>query len=137
MTTATALTYIFNGNSLFGPDIVLSAGPGHISAADNYGTLNAGFTVPGNTTVGLGHVLFNVAPAASGVIPVNIQAFPDSGLNGPSGNNIRSRPPPARSRSPPGSVPEPASLVLTTTGLLGVLALVLKRRRVSATDGPT
>ena len=41
-----------------------------------------------NSTVGLGHVLFNLAPAASGVIPVSIQGFPDTGINDPAGANI-------------------------------------------------
>ncbi len=90
VTTATAPTtpYIFNGHSEFGPDIVLSAGAGAVSASDNYLPANAGFSVAANSTVGLGHVLFNVAPAASGVIAVNIQAFPDTGINDPNGINI-------------------------------------------------
>jgi hypothetical protein len=59
VTTNTALGYIFAGNSLFGPDLT-----GPISGQSvNTGDLASGAaaTVGSGSTVGLGHVFFNVA----------------------------------------------------------------------------
>ena len=131
VTTATALPYIFNGNSDFAPDIVISAGAGAVSAGDNYATPNAGFTLAADTTVALGHVLFNIGAGGAASIPVDISpASDDTELTSPAGAPI------TITTLEDGTimvttVPEPSSLVLAT-GVLGVFGLVLKRRRASA-----
>jgi hypothetical protein len=89
VTTATGVSYIFSGNSLFGPDL---SGPNNgqsISASDLFGTPNNGTTIASGGTVGLGHVLFNVsASAAPGVFAVTLAPFPRTTLSDALGNNI-------------------------------------------------
>jgi hypothetical protein len=67
-TTATVLPYIFAGNSLFGPDIATLRGQ-ELIASDIYAGVN-GAVISSGSTVGLGHVLFSIAPgAAPGIFP--------------------------------------------------------------------
>jgi hypothetical protein len=59
-----AASYIFAGNSLFGPDINLN-GPGQtIDASDNTAD-GSNASVGAGQTVGLGRVIFNVSPTAA------------------------------------------------------------------------
>jgi hypothetical protein len=122
-------TYIFAGHSEFGPDLDISAGPGSsIQAADNYNPPDAGFSVAANSTVGLGLVFFNLASNASGPITVSFQPYPDSSLSDPSGNNISITTFDSGTITVPSAVPEPSSLVLLATALIGTASIVRARR---------
>jgi|SRR5581483_4507800 len=64
VTTATADLYIFAGNSLIGPDILGATTGQDLTAFDLYSGVGDA-TVAAGATVGLGHVLFDVAAIAS------------------------------------------------------------------------
>ena len=125
-TTATVLApYIFGSDSFFGPEIDTANGAS-LTASDQDSTF-LGVTVTAGSTVGLGHVLFDVdASVPPGVIPVPLDSFATS-LSGPAGGNI-----PIdllvdgaiTVASTPASVPEPSTLFLAS---LGVLLLMGKR----------
>ena len=61
-TVGTAVSYIFAGNSLLGPDILGNTGsaPPSLSAGDVWGGGGAGFVLNSGATVGLAHVIFSV-----------------------------------------------------------------------------
>src|SRR5258708_26882152 len=59
----TVQPYIFLGDSLFGPLISTTAGSSLV--ASDVELTGLGVTVGSGATVGLGHVLFNVAPSAA------------------------------------------------------------------------
>ncbi len=87
-TSTTAAPYIFAGSSLFGPNITASATGGTLEASD-ISILSSGVTVAAGSTVGLGHILFNVSSLApASVVPVTFEAYPSTSLTGPTGNNI-------------------------------------------------
>ena len=80
--------YVFAGNSLLGPDIILSgSGSATVSASDLY-TGTGGATVFAGATVGLGHVLFDVVDNPNSPITVTISDYPDTSLTGSDGGNI-------------------------------------------------
>lgn len=86
-TTSTGTSYIFAGDSLFGPGIGTAAGQS-LTASDVFDIIGSGAIVAAGGSVGLGHVLFDVAPnAAGGVFAVSLSA-PQSSLADPSSANI-------------------------------------------------
>lgn len=128
-TSSTTATYIFDGDSLFGPDII---GPGS-TATDISGSdigLSSFDLTPG-TTVALGHVLFHISPSApTQTVTFNLDAFPGTSLSDEAGADI----PIATlnggqfeiiGNSAP--VPQPATLLL----LVPFLPVVLAHRRLS------
>ena len=62
-TDATSATYIFAGDSLFGPDITISSGTS-LRASDNP-AIATSFPVAAGATVGLGHVSYSISNAAT------------------------------------------------------------------------
>jgi hypothetical protein len=120
-------TYIFNGNSLFGPDITNVTSPPlpptAISASDNYATPNAGVTLSSGQTLDLGHVLFSLAQNTP-LTPIQLMfsGFPVTSLNAPDGytfQHVTDAPPGALTIPVVASaVPEPGSLLLAIQGLL-------------------
>jgi hypothetical protein len=126
-TTATTLaSYIFGADSFFGPEIDTSNGPS-LTASDEDSTF-LGVTVSANSTVGLGHVFFNVASSVpAGQYSVNLTA-PATSLSDPANNDI-----PIDSlvagtltvTSRDGAVPEPSTWLL---GLIGAVLLVSATR---------
>lgn len=125
-TTATGLApYIFGADSYYGPEIDTS-NAASLTASDQDSTF-AGVTVTAGSTVGLGHVLFDVdASVPPGVTPVPLDSFATS-LSDPAGGNIPidSLVDGAITVAPAaGAVPEPSTLLLAS---LGVLLLMGKR----------
>ena len=120
VTTATAMTYIFNGNSLFGPDIVLSAGAGRRLGGGQLRDAQCGFYRGREFDRGPRARALQCRPGCFGSDPGEHPGVPGYRHQRPERKpTSRSRPSsPARSRSRPRPVPEPSSLVLTTTGLL-------------------
>lgn len=86
-TGTTTAAYIFNGHSLFGPNIDTSVGQ-TLDASDNYDTVNSGVVLGTNATLGLGHLVFNIAPGATGTIQVSFTTAAANSLSGPAGNPI-------------------------------------------------
>jgi hypothetical protein len=139
-TTGTTATYIFAGNSLFGPDIVIpGSDPGQsltlpgqsLQASDVYALIPAsGATVAAGSTVGLGHVLFN-----AGSLPVNfdITFVPDqTSLSDQNGIpvNVDAMVGGTITVTPNVVVPEPSTLLLCSLACAGfVLAGRRKLRR--------
>jgi hypothetical protein len=127
--TSTAASYIFSGNSLFGPNLSGPTSGQTISASDAVLTPSTGTTINAGGTVGLGHVLFNVsAGAAAGTFAVDLTPFPNTTLSDALGNNvtINTLSPGQITITGPTSVPEPSSffillLLLTATPLLSRL----------------
>lgn len=62
-TIATAATYIFIGDSLFGPDITITSGASLIASDNPF--IATSFPVAGGATVGLGHVSYSIANGAT------------------------------------------------------------------------
>lgn len=122
-TVNTTQPYIFAGSSLFGPDITFAAGA-VLSASDAH-DINA-VVIPANTTVGLGHVLFDLGAARYGDIPVSLLAFPSTSLSDGLANDI------PITTLVDGTifvrVPEPSSFFLLA--LLAPVAVRAARRRV-------
>ena len=89
--STSAAPYIFAGSSLFGPMISTLASGGTLDASD-LTTSSTGVTIASGSTVGLGHVFFNVsASAPTSAIPVEFTAFPVTNLSdasSPRPNNI-------------------------------------------------
>jgi hypothetical protein len=96
VTTATVPdTYIFAGNSLFGPNIDFPPASGQsVTASDAWVVAGNGFTVGTGVTVGLGEVFFDVtsgaapgpytvsfAPSGTSLSDINGNAIPIDNLN--------------------------------------------------------
>lgn len=125
-TTGTAATYIFSGNSLFGPDIGTTTPP-----SQTFDASDLAVTTPTNIsgTVGLAHFTFNVAnDATPGPFTISLTALGNS-LSGPNGDNISitDLENGTITISAPSSVPEPAALGLTSLALASGL-LVFRRK---------
>jgi hypothetical protein len=89
--TSTTSPYIFAGSSVFGPNASLQPPilPGQTLAALDITNLGSGVTLNANSSLGLGHVLFNVAPgAAPGPVTVTSLGFPVTNLSSTAGANI-------------------------------------------------
>jgi hypothetical protein len=106
--TFTGDPYIFAGDSLFGPDIATSAGATLI-ASDLFDLIGSGAVVAAGASVGLGHVLFDVAStAAGGVITVSLSPA-DTSLADPTAAAISiDRLADGQISLPVSSVPEPS-----------------------------
>jgi hypothetical protein len=131
-------TYIFGGNSLFGPDITNITSPplppSAISASDNFATPNAGVTLTSGQTLDLGHVLFSLAQnTPSTPIQLMFSGFPATSLNAPDGytfQHVTGAPPGALTVPVVASaVPEPASPLLALQALLLMSYIVYGVRR--------
>jgi hypothetical protein len=127
-----AAPYVFAGHSAFGPIISTSIGAS-LGASDLYDIAGMGVTVGAGQTVGLGHVLFDVAPGTpGGAVTLTVLPFPTTSLSDPAGNNI-----PITSLANgtitvtglPTAVPEPTALLLA--GLGWPAAWLLRRRRAA------
>lgn len=84
--TATTVPYIFGADSLFGPIINTVPPPNgqSVLASDAYLFIDMGVTVSSGTTVGLGHVLFDVSSTATpGSFSITFDAYPFSSLAAP------------------------------------------------------
>jgi hypothetical protein len=131
--TSTSLaTYIFAGNSFYGPDINTSTGT-TLDASDFAVT---GFTTLGTgDTLGLGLVTFDVAANAPlGPVTVSLTGYPSTGLSDPNQGNVAIDVLNTGTITITGAaVPEPSSLVSATLGLLGVVWLRRIRGRETGT----
>ena len=127
--TSTALTYIFAGNSLFGPDLTGPVAGQSLSTSDVFATPGGGTTLGTGATVSLANLLFDVSAGASaGVFPVAFEPFPVTSLSDASGNNLDISTLSAGSITiEPTAVPEPSTLAL----LAGFLILTCAARRRS------
>lgn len=132
--TSTIEPYIFDGNSLFGPDLTGPTSGQSLSTSDAYSGFNSGATLDAGATLGLGHVLFDVSPgAASGVFPVDLAVFPTTSLADESGNNIPIDKLVSGSitiTGPTSPVPEPSSMLLLLS-CVAVLSAVAGYRRTT------
>jgi hypothetical protein len=129
VTTGTTAVYVFSGESLFGPGIGIPVSGQDMMASDV--SSGAGTTVGSGATVGLGHLVFDVAGSASGVYPVSLVAFPATSLSDPNSGNIDITILNNGSITVTGgrsNVPEPGSLALLG-GLVAPGGLLLRRRR--------
>ncbi|HEV3078921.1 MAG TPA: hypothetical protein VGY66_04055 [Gemmataceae bacterium] len=126
------LPYIFAGHSLFGPNISTSP-PGHSLTASDVDSNPSGTDVGPASTVGLGRLLFDVAPgAAAGPHTVAITPFPTTSLTDSNGINV-----PITTlvdgtiivTAGPQLVPEPASLTSAGVALAAGAWLFVRRRR--------
>jgi hypothetical protein len=124
-TINTLATYVFAGNSLFGPVISLSAPGQTLDASDLWGGAG-GAVVAAGATVGLGHVFFDVSAGdVSGPVTVMLSAFPATSLSDPNGGNITIDALTNGSITITGlTIAEPTTLALMLLALL-VLAFVL------------
>jgi len=118
-TSTTLASYIFAGHSVFGPDIATQVGS-PLRAADLFDDPTGGISLGAGSTVGLGHVTFDVAAAAAGVYTLSLLPAPDTSLAF-QGNDV-----PIdlfqNGTITVASVPEPAGLVLATAGILSLAA---------------
>jgi hypothetical protein len=129
-TTATALPYVFAGDSLLGPDISASS-PGQTFDASD-ACIACVSTIAAGATVGLAHLLFDVlAGAQSGPFTVSIAAPPATSLSDTAGGELA-----ATSldgtvviNGSGGSIPEPSTLVLFS---LPAIFLARRFRNASA-----
>jgi hypothetical protein len=132
---STTDSYIFVGNSLFGPDLTGPTSGQSLVTSDTFSIPFSGITLNAGTTVGLGHIIFDVAGTATGgVFPVTFAPFPSSSLSGPDGNNI-----PIDTLSngqitiTAAAVPEPSSLRLLVAGIVLVMGAGVKRKSARCT----
>jgi len=125
-TIATALPYIFAGNSLFGPTISTLVGQ-TLEASDLWSGAG-GATIAAGATVGLGDVSFDVsARDLPGLVIVMLSSFPFTSLSDPAGGNINVDTLAAGSITiETSAVPEPSALMLALFGL-AALASIRKR----------
>jgi hypothetical protein len=81
--------YIFGTNSLFGPDLTGPTSGQSLTTSDVFAIPGSGITLASGATVGLGHLLFSVAPGtAAGIIPVTVSSFPVTSLADAAGANL-------------------------------------------------
>jgi hypothetical protein len=129
-TTATTAPYIFDGQSLFGPNIATTIGQ-KLDASDEFKVIGSGTTIGAGAIVGLGHAIFNVAAATpGGPITVSFTPGPATSLSTPAGANI-----PITTLNTgtitviPTAVPEPSVTVLAGVAVLVGLGARRARRR--------
>lgn len=140
-TINTASPYVFAGHSFivptFSPTIDLTTGTS-LLASDLYDVFGSGATLASGATVGLGRLLFNVAPGTpNGVNGVTVAAFSATSLSDALGNDLAFT-------TANGSitvtgavtaVPEPATLVVFA--LVGAAGWVVRRRRAAPIANPS
>jgi len=127
--TSTAPPYIFQSNSLFGPTISTIPPPdGQLVDASDIALLGVGTTLPAGSTVGLGHVLFNVASNATpGVASLVLNAAGTS-LADIAGNDIPISALVNGQITISNAVPEPPNFALLALSLgAGALSRLLQR----------
>jgi hypothetical protein len=132
--TSTSASYIFGTDSLFGPDLTGPTSGQSLSTSDLFDIFFAGVTLNPGTTVGLGHVLFDVAPgAASGSFAVQLAFFPTTSLSDESGNNIAidtlSNGLITITTPAAPVVPEPSSFSLLFSGVVASAVMMVRRRK--------
>jgi hypothetical protein len=122
-TTGTSIAYIFVGNSLFGPDIVLTTGA-ELVASDNVYTPASYYSLAGGATVGLGHVTYFVASDAQpGPFDITFTSLGSgTSLSDSGGGNL-----PVTVVEGQVQVPE-ADALSTLATLLGAAGLILSRK---------
>jgi len=122
----TAYSYIFTGNSLFGPDIAFSSPGQTFDAADNAATPYSFTALNPGATLGLGLVFFNVSPTATAPESVTVSFnLNDSSLADGNGDPL------SIDGSQSGTIvvtPEPSGTVELIAGF-GVLALLKSKAR--------
>jgi len=121
-TTGTAATYIFSGNSLFGPDIGTTTPPTQTFDASDLATATP-TDISG--TVGLAHFTFDVAnDATPGPFTISLTTLGNS-LSDPNGNTIAitGLDNGTITIEQPSSVPEPAALGLSALALAAGLLI--------------
>lgn len=132
-TTATNDTYIFNGDSAFGP--TLSSTPGQSLTASDASASGNGDSVAAGATVGLGHIFFDVAPGTSpGPILVTLSGNPGTSLadaNFPANNIPFTGVNGTITVTGFAATPEPATLTYCLAGLLTLAGRSWWRRRSS------
>jgi len=137
--TSTAAAYVFGTDSLFGPILTGPTSGQSLATSDLFSIPFSGITLDTGTTVGLGHVLFDVSPnAASGSFPVDLALFPTTSLSDESGNDVPiDTLSSGRITITAQAVPEPSSLsmLLSSVGLVAVM--VGWRRRAGASRTST
>jgi hypothetical protein len=122
--TSTAAPYVFDGNSAFGPDLTGPTSGPTLSTSDV--DLLGSATVASGATVGLGHITFDVAAAASGIIAITLGPTPQfTSVADASGNNLPITL--ANGQVTISTVPEP-SLVLPLAMAAVIGARRLRRR---------
>jgi hypothetical protein len=120
--TATVLApYIFGGNSLFGPAIMVTNTGQDLSASDLFIIPASDISLGSGATVALGHILFDVSSLApSETVAITLAAFPATGLSDSQLNNIPISTLSGSQINIIGSgnaIPEPSSLILLLTGV--------------------
>ena len=136
--TATTAAYIFEGNSLFGPDLTGPTSGQSLSASDAFSIPLSGISLSSGSTVGLGHILFDVSPfATAGSFPVDLEIFPLTSLSGPSANNINidSLLPGRITITGGEAIPEPSSLIMVFAGIAMGVGPGLRARKALRRSG--
>jgi hypothetical protein len=143
---STSAPYIFGSNSLFGPDLTGPTSGQSLSTSDIFAIPLAGATLGAGITVGLGHVLFDVSPAAAvGTSLVTLAGFPVSSLSDAAGNNVVIQTLSSGQITITGTgVPEPSTLATVLAGIALILGhggrwrkgqVILERKRRPNVDG--
>jgi hypothetical protein len=125
-------TYIFAGNSLFGPKIDTVTGT-TLDASDI--AVSGSTTLGTNSTLALGRVFFDVASSAPvGPVTVSLTPFPFTSLTDPNVNDIHIDTLSSGTITISGTsvVPEPTALVSATLGVLASAWFVRRMRRSAA-----
>lgn len=127
---STAAPYIFGANSLFGPDLTGPTSGQSLATSDVFSIPLSGVTVSSGTTMGLGHISFNVAgTATAGAFLVSFAPFPTTSLSDPAGNavsiNTFSN---GQITIRAAAVPEPSSRLPLLAGIVVVVGASVKRK---------
>ena len=130
--TGTIVPYIFGADSAFGPIISIIPPPNGqaVAASDAYFVIDVGVAVTSGTTVGLGHVLFNVSSMATPeFVPIVFDMPPFSSLAAPNFDDIPITIDLSVGIQVEGQsvVPEPTTLLIWSG--LSAMALATGRRR--------
>jgi hypothetical protein len=131
----TAAPYIFGANSLFGPDLTGPTSGQSLSSSDVISIPLSGITLSSGATMGLGHIIFNVAgTATAGAFPVSFAPFPISSLSDPAGNGISINTfSNGQITITAAAVPEPSSRLPLLTGIVLVAGASVKRKLLRCT----
>ncbi len=123
--STTVDTYIFNGDSLFGP--IVNTFTGQTLEASDF-SASPSTNIGSGVTVGLGHILFDVASGATpGPIAVTFEDGPTTSLADAVGNDIAfTTVPGAITITSPNTVPEPSTEAFLACAFA---ALAIARRR--------